>query len=111
MSQTLDEMIAVGTRRVDSMVDVTPDRVGTTALAPFGFRNDMPAQWDIFAKGIEQADFIGCLPKADDVIDDPGHIGFDEHCRRMHALAQDTGKMLHVHTDQPTCPPRMEPNG
>lgn len=125
VTQTLDEMIAVGTRCVDSMVDVTPDRVGTNALAtlgeirdsyadrigvrlaaytPFGFRDDMPAQWDIFAEGVAQADFIGCLPEADDVIDYPGHIGFDEHCRRMHALARDTGKMLHVHTDQLNLP-------
>lgn len=123
--QALDEMIAVGTRRVDTMVDVAPGRVNLTALetlgairdeyrdrievqlaayTPFGFRDDMPAQWDVFEAGARQSDFIGCLPEADDIDDYPGHIGFDEHCRRMHALARDTGKMLHVHTDQLNIP-------
>ncbi len=123
--ETLDIMVAAGTRRVDTMVDVTPDRVGTSALTlmqaiaedyadrielqaaaytPFGFRDDMPAQWDVFEQGVKQADFIGCLPEADDVTDYPGHIGFNEHCTRMHDLARRSGKMLHVHTDQLNIP-------
>lgn len=122
---TLDHMVAVGTRRVDTMVDVTPDRVGLSALdtvqaiardyadrievqaaayTPFGFRDDMPAQWEVFERGVAQADFIGCLPEADDTDDYPGHIGFDEHCTRMYDLARQSGKMLHVHTDQLNIP-------
>ncbi|MGI3168377.1 hypothetical protein ACRARG_04435 [Pseudooceanicola sp. C21-150M6] len=123
--ETLDVMVGCGTARVDSMVDVTPDRVGTSALTllrsiaeaysgqidmrlaaytPFGFRDDMPRQWAIFEEGVALADFIGSLPEADDTRDYPGHIGFDEHCRRMHDLARRSGKMLHVHTDQLNIP-------
>jgi len=40
------------------------------------------------------------LPEADDTLDYPDNIGFDEHCIRMLDLAKRTGKMLHVHTDQ-----------
>ncbi len=123
--KTLDEMLAVNTRRVDTMVDVTPDCVGLSALellseikrdyagridlqlaayTPFGFRDDMPRQWEIFEQGVARADFIGSLPEADDLDDYPGHIGFEEHCRRVTALARETGKMLHVHTDQLNIP-------
>lgn len=122
---TLDIMVDVKTRLVDTMVDVTPDRVGTSALetiqriareyadkievraaayTPFGFRDDEPVRWDTFETGVEMADFIGCLPEADDRPDYPSHIGFEEHCRRMHDLAKRTGKMLHVHTDQLNIP-------
>lgn len=125
VTETLETMIAAGTRRVDSMVDVTPDRVGTSALeqlgdiarqqadridlrlaayTPFGFRDDMPRQWEIFEEGVAKADFIGSLPEADDTDDYPGHIGFDEHCYRMLDLARRSGKMLHVHTDQLNIP-------
>lgn len=123
--EALDTMVGVHTRRVDSMVDVTPDRVGTDALhqlrgiateyagridvrlaayTPFGFRDDKPRQWQIFEEGAKHADFLGSLPEADDVDDYPGHIGFEEHCRRMHDLSRRTGKMLHVHTDQLNIP-------
>ena len=125
VTETLDAMVAVNTRRVDSMVDVTPDRVGTSALAqlrqiadrmsdridvrlaaytPFGFRDDMPRQWEVFEEGVALADFIGSLPEADDIDDYPGHIGFDEHCHRMLDVARRSGKMLHVHTDQLNIP-------
>ncbi|WP_425037875.1 hypothetical protein [Primorskyibacter sp. S187A] len=118
-------MIAAGTRVGDTMVDVTNDRVGTTALewinayketvagkiairtaayTPLGFRDDEPARWDVFERGVAMADFIGSLPEADDVGDYPGNIGFEEHCRRMIALCKATGKMVHVHTDQRNIP-------
>ena len=121
VTATLEEMLAVGTVRADTMVDVPPDRVGLTGLhwmqrikaewadridlrlgayTPFGFRNSEPHRWEVFEAGARQADFIGCLPEADDTDDYPDHIGFEEHCRRVLELAQETGKMLHVHTDQ-----------
>ena len=51
-------------------------------------------------EGAERADFIAALPEADDIADYPGHIGFDEHCRRMLQLGQKRNQFIHVHTDQ-----------
>ena len=122
---TCDVMQSVNTRLADTMVDVTPDRVGTTALewmqdvarnradditiraaayTPLGFSDSAPERWNVFEKGVEIADFIGSLPEADDVGDYPNNIGFEEHCRRMIDLCKRTGKMVHVHTDQRNIP-------
>lgn len=122
---TIEVMAACNTRRADTMIDVTADRVGLDALTlmqsiaaaergridiraaaytPFGFRDSEPEQWDIFERGVMQADFIGSLPEADDRRDYPQNIGFEEHCTRMLDLVRRTGKMLHVHTDQRNIP-------
>ena len=121
VNEVLDVMVACGTRRADTMVDVTADNIQLTALellheikleragqidlqlatySPFGFRDDEPERWDIFRKGVALADFIGALPEADDTNEYPGHIGFTEHCRRVLELGKETGKSIHVHTDQ-----------
>lgn len=118
-------LIAAGTTRADSMIDVTLDRVGTDALAllkresenfsdrialrlavysPFGFTDGEPGRWSLFEDASKQADFIGALPEADDREDYADHIGFEEHCVRMLDLARRRGKMLHVHTDQRNTP-------
>lgn len=118
---TLAEMVDCRTARVDTTVDVTADCVGLTGLSwmreiqaawrdridlrlgaytPFGFEDACPEQWTVFATGARQADFIACLPEADDTDDYPGHIGFMAHCQRVLELAQELGKMVHVHTDQ-----------
>lgn len=115
------ELVAAQTTLADTMVDVTNDRVQLTALervmdfarsradeitiraaayTPLGFRKGDNATWDLFERGVAQADFIGSLPEADDIDDYPDHIGFEEHCSRMLDLARRYGKMLHVHTDQ-----------
>lgn len=117
----LETMVTLGTRRADTMVDVTPDRVGLSALrtlnaikkefagrielnnasyTPLGFNDANPAMWETFEEGVAEADFIGALPEADDVVDYPDHIGFMEHCRRVLELAKKHGKMIHIHTDQ-----------
>ena len=121
ITETLDVMMRCGTAVADTMIDVTPDRVGTRALdimqeisaryrhkitvnaaayTPLGFPKDAPQAWSVFEEGVKKANFIGSLPEADDVLDYPNHIGFEEHCVRMLDLASRTGKMLHVHTDQ-----------
>ena len=121
VNEALDTMVSCGTRRADTMVDVTDDRVGLDALqtlagvrqqraadielrlaaySPLGFRDAQPRQWEIFAEGARRADFLGALPEADDTGEYPDHIGFMEHCRRMLELAQELGKSVHVHTDQ-----------
>ena len=71
VGDTTEVMIEVATRRADTMVDVTPDRVGLTALetiqgyaktvadqievqaaayTPLGFSDDTPEQWDVFSR-------------------------------------------------------------
>jgi hypothetical protein len=117
----LDEMVACNTVRADTMVDVTPDRVGLSALetlraikrrrahaidvrlgayTPLGFKASEPRRWTLFEEGAQAADFIGSLPEADDTDDHPDHIGFMEHCTRVLDLASRLKRMVHVHTDQ-----------
>jgi cytosine/creatinine deaminase len=117
----LDMMTAVGTVRADTLVDVTADGVGLSALqvllkikrarakeidlrlgaySPLGFTDAEPERWEILCAGAEQADFIGSLPEADDTREYPGNIGFLEHCRRVLDVSQRLNKMVHVHVDQ-----------
>lgn len=121
VNEAIDVMVGCGTARADTMVDVTADNVGLSALktllsirqeradqielgiaaySPFGFRDDEPERWEIFSAGVALSDFIGCLPEADDTDEYPDHIGFNEHCRRTLQLGIETGKSIHVHTDQ-----------
>jgi len=121
VTSVLETMISLGTRRADTMVDVTDDRVGLSALrtlneiknqfagrielnnasyTPLGFSDAHPTRWDIFEEGVSEADFIGALPEADDLVDYPDHIGFMDHCRRVLELAKSHQKMIHIHTDQ-----------
>lgn len=123
--EALDAMVACDTRRADTLVDVTADRVGLSALelmgemqaaradeidvrigayTPLGFRDCEPERWEIYEEGARRADFLAALPEADDVDWYPEHIGFEESCRRVLELASELDKMLHVHTDQ-----RVEP--
>jgi len=125
VDEALDHMVACNTRRADTLVDVTADRVGLSALevlteikqarageidlrvgayTPLGFRDSEPERWEVFEQGARRADFLAALPEADDVDDYPEHIGFEESCRRVLALARELGRPLHVHTDQ-----RVEP--
>lgn len=121
----LDAMIEVGTVRADSVVDVTTDRVGSSALdtllnlsaryadridfrlgaySPLGFCDDEPARWDLVESAVARAHFMGILPERDDRGDYPDHIGFVECCRRSLLLAARHGKDLHIHVDQANHP-------
>lgn len=116
----LDHMHAVGTRRADSLVDVTSDGLGDRAMqlmldiaeqrddielnvaaySPFGFRDDEPQRWRLFEEASKRCQFIAALPEADDQLEYPAHIGFKEHLLRCLDLASAQDKMLHVHLDQ-----------
>jgi cytosine/creatinine deaminase len=117
----LERMASVGTTRADTLVDVTPDAVGTSALeiflklrkrfagrlefnagaySPLGFRDDEPHRWELLVEGARHANFIGLLPERDDKATYPDHIGFKESCKRAIALAHQMGKKIHIHTDQ-----------
>jgi cytosine/adenosine deaminase-related metal-dependent hydrolase len=117
----LDTMVAVNTVRADTLVDVTPDNVGMSALntmlktkrarvgeidlrlgaySPFGYSDSDPGRWELLVEGARRADFIGALPEADDTLDYPEKIGIDEHFKRMLLLGQELNKEVHMHTDQ-----------
>lgn len=117
----LDLMEQVGTTRADTVVDVTDDRVGLSALqkfldlkhqrrdrfdlrvgayTPMGFKDSEPRRWELLAEGARLADFIGALPERDDQTRYPDHIGFDESCRRILRLSHELGKPVHIHVDQ-----------
>jgi cytosine/adenosine deaminase-related metal-dependent hydrolase len=121
VNDVLDRLEEAGTRRADTLVDVTADRLGLRALdqflgfreeragrielrvgaySPLGFRDAEPARFALLVEGTKRADFIGALPERDDRADYPDHIGFDESVRRMLALAHEAGKPLHLHLDQ-----------
>ena len=117
----LDEMVEANTFRADTLVDVTADGLGMTALnwmreikrqrkdkidlrlacyTPFGFDDADPERWELMVEGSQYADYLAALPESDEISDYPNRIGYEEHCRRLLLLAKQQGKMLHVHTDQ-----------
>jgi len=117
----LQDMVACGTRRADTVVDTTSDRVGLSALetfgrlksdfgsildlrigaySPAGFQQGEPEQWALLEEGAKMADFLGLLPERDDHADYPDHIGFQASCRRALDLAHELGKQIHIHVDQ-----------
>lgn len=121
MSQAIDDLIHAGTAVADSVIDVTDDDVGMTALEtanelarenadriafrtgsynPFGFPTNRPERWKLLEEGAKIADFIGALPERDIRSAYPDHIGYEESCVRVLDLARRTGKFVHVHTDQ-----------
>jgi len=120
-AEYIEKMIGFGTRRADSVVDTTTDRVGLTALecfarlkadyadridfrfgaySPLGFRDDEPQRWELLREGAKISDFIGLLPERDDQVMYPQHIGFDESCRRAMLLAHEHNCDIHIHVDQ-----------
>ena len=106
----LDMMVAVGTVRADTLVDVTADGIGLIGFKSAAENQARARQrhrdaalgpirrWDspmpnrsvgkLLLEGAEQADFIGSLPEADDTKEYPENIGFLEHCRRVLELSK-----------------------
>ena len=118
IAQQLDEMIAVGTRKAYSFIDVSADRVGVTAFEVaqelkrakqgqidfqvgaypvFGFKADEIRRWELFEQAARSADFLGTLPERDARL---GHIGYDQHIIRTLDLAHRLRKPIHYHLDQ-----------
>jgi len=125
----LDAMIHVNTRRADTVIDVTDDKVGLStietlielkhqrkaeidlhlgAYTPMGFRDDQPRRWELFETAANQADFIGSLPERDDKNRYPEHIGFYENCVRVLELSMKLNKPVQMHLDQHSDPRESE---
>lgn len=121
VNEYLDTMVSVNTFRADTVVDVTTDGVGLSAIkalhqikrertheidlklgaySPLGYTDQEPERWDLLVESLQYADFIGSLPEADDTGNYPSHIGFQENCRRMLLLGKETGMEIHAHVDQ-----------
>jgi cytosine/adenosine deaminase-related metal-dependent hydrolase len=117
----MDVMVEAGTRRGDTLSDVTTDRVRLSsfetmlgikraytdrmdlrvgAYTPFGFKDAKPERFELLGEAAARADFVGSLPERDDRSRYPDHIGFDEHCRRLLGLCRELKKPLHLHLDQ-----------
>jgi cytosine/adenosine deaminase-related metal-dependent hydrolase len=122
MRNQLDMMIRFGTAKTISFIDTTADNVGLNAFETalklkreykrqidlqlaaygiFGFKNSDSERWNLFEKAAERADVIGSLPERDDK---EGHIGYDEHIRRMLKLGQKLHKPVHLQVDQANDP-------
>ena len=117
----LQQMVECGTRRADTVVDVTDDGIGLGALeafqalkeryhaqlelrlgaySPLGFKTSENRSWKLLEVAATRADFLGLLPERDERNDYPDHIGFDECCRRGLELAHRLDKDIHIHVDQ-----------
>lgn len=125
MRRVIERLIAYGTRRLDTCIDVTPDigeggmlafRVAselkaefaeqiTIWLAPnpiFGFKLGS-GRWEVFVEAAKRADFLSCLPEKDEYKDprnSDGKVGFDGHLKMVLALACELKKEVHMHLDQ-----------
>jgi len=127
INHQLERMILLGTKKVCSLIDATPDIglraidvalkmkkkfkgriefiVGTQPI--FGFKNPQanPDRWETFVEASRKADVIGALPEKDD---SPTRIGFNEHIKRVIKLGIELGKEVHVHVDQGNDPREKE---
>jgi cytosine/adenosine deaminase-related metal-dependent hydrolase len=122
MACQLEKAINFGTSQIISFIDVSADNVGLDALdialklkeqfkkiidfriaayPIFGFKDSDLKRWDIFREAAEKADLIGTLPERDS---NEGHIGYDEHIKRMLKLAHEIHKPLHMQVDQANDP-------
>ncbi len=126
LERRMDGMLAImegqGVIRLDSFIDVTADRVKLTALDValklkkkykgkldfrpaaypiFGFKDSDPERWEVFEEGAKKADFIGTLPERDAR---EGHVGYDEHMKRVIKLGHELKKDVHMHVDQANDP-------
>ncbi len=123
MRNVIEKLITLNTREAHSFIDTTADNVGLTAFGIamslkkefegridlrigaygiFGFKDSEPQRWKIFEEAAKQGDYIGSLPERDVK---PGHIGYDEHMKRIFRLAHELGKPIHLQLDQ-----RNDPN-
>lgn len=119
--ELLEAMARIGTTRVDTTVDVTPDGLGLSAFKafvdlkshlasrldmrvgaynPLGFRKDDRLALTLLEEAAGAADFVAALPERDDTNRYPEHIGFNQSVRLVLELAASNGKEAHIHVDQ-----------
>lgn len=126
MEEQLRQMIANGTKRVISLIDVTPGDIGLTAfeaalelkqkyaekidfrIGPqpiFGFKAENHERWKLFCEAAKSSDVLGGLPEKDA---EPGRIGFNAHLKKVLELGCKLGKEVHIHVDQANNPSQNE---
>lgn len=129
MRRALEFQYALGTRRVDSCIDASPDiaedgllairvalelkkefsgrldvRIGPNAI--FGFKEGT-RRWSIYEEAARRSDFLCALPEKDhfsflDARD--GKIGFRRHIAKVITLGAELGKRVDLHIDQANDP-------
>lgn len=125
MKTELERQIALGTTRLDTNIDATPDlpeegllairvalelkeefkgrldlRIAPTPI--FGFKEDAdekPSRWEVFALASRLSDYISLLPEKDDPRGD-GRIGYKSAVMRGLRLGLELNKEVQFHTDQ-----------
>jgi len=123
MSYAILMQIALGTTRLDTCIDATPDlpengllaiRIANELkekykdsikirIAPnpiFGFFRDA-ARWEVFKEAAKLSDFLSLLPEKDGNETDPK---FRLHIRKGLELACELGKEVQLHLDQANVP-------
>jgi cytosine/adenosine deaminase-related metal-dependent hydrolase len=122
MRDVIEMLIKLNVKEAHSFIDTTADNVGLTAFeialklkkefkdkidlrigayGIFGFKDSEPERWEVFEEAARKGDYIGSLPERDD---NPGHIGYDEHLRRILKLAHELEKPIHLQVDQKNDP-------
>ena len=129
MSRVLRRLILLGTTRLTTCIDASPNiaeggmlaidtalslkkefagqiemRIGPNPI--FGFKEGS-SRWEIFVEAASKADFLSCLPEKDDFPSAgtrDGKIGFRPHIRRVMELGCKLEKEVHLHLDQANDP-------
>lgn len=127
MKDELERMIRLGTRRVSSFIDASPD-IGLTAIREalklkqefeksidlevvvspiFGFKNpeENPERWEAYKEAAEIADALGGLPARDKK---SGRVGSDGHIKIVVELAKELEKPCYFQIDQDNDPRESE---
>jgi len=123
MKKVLDESIGYGVSKLHSCIDTTgSDKIKLTALEialklkkeykdkidfkigaynVFGFKKDEPERWNFFVEAAKKSDFLVGLQERDER---EGHIGEEQHVKRILELAYQLKKPAHFHVDQANIP-------
>lgn len=128
MESEIKRQIALGTTRIDTNIDATPDlpeggllairiaselrkkyegkldlRIAPTPIFGFKQRKGKNERWEVYKTAAEMSQFSSLLPEKDDYetgSDPKGRIGFERHLRQGLELACELGHEFQVHVDQ-----------
>jgi cytosine/creatinine deaminase len=123
MERVIEQSMDYNVTKICSAIDTTgSDKIGLSALEialklkekyktrvdlqlgaynVFGFKNDEPRRWEIFSEAAKKADFLVGLQERDER---DGHIGEEQHIKRILNLGYELKKPVHFHVDQANVP-------